>query len=154
MTPFTIIQATPSHIEQIAPLFDAYRVFYKQESDPEATKAFIRARLQNNESIVFLALGESNQALGFTQLYPSFDSISMARAWILYDLYVIPEARRNGVGKALLDRARHLGAETEASYLALDTAVDNFPAQALYESLGWERERDFHTYTLRLVKSD
>lgn len=53
--------------------------------------------------------------------------------WILSDLFVIPEARRNGVGEALMDRARKLAEDTSADALLLETAIDNFAARRLYE---------------------
>jgi GNAT superfamily N-acetyltransferase len=48
-------------------------------------------------------------AAGFTQLYPSFSSGSMAPILILNDLFVAPEGRRHGIGTALLDAAADYG---------------------------------------------
>ena len=74
----------------------------------------------------------------------------MKRLWILNDLYVVAEARRHGVAKALMERARQLALETSAESLALETAVDNHNAQRLYEQLGWLRDQEFFRYALRL----
>lgn len=106
-----VIPAGLEHLEALASLFDGYRQFYKQESDLTGAKAFLEARLQREESVVFLAL-EGTEALGFTQLYPSFSSVSMARLWILNDLFVNPAARGKGVGEALLARAVEFARET------------------------------------------
>jgi ribosomal protein S18 acetylase RimI-like enzyme len=130
-------------------LFDAYRVFYERQSDMAGAEAYLRHRLSALESVVFLAV-DGNQGLGFCQLYPSFGSLSMSRIWILYDLYVIPEARRCGVGRALMERAREFGQASGGSRLELSTARENRPAQALYESLGYERDEDFYSYELTL----
>ena len=54
---------------------------------------FIEQRVVNHESIIFLATNDG-LALGFTQLYPSFSSVSMRRLWILNDLFVAPSARK------------------------------------------------------------
>lgn len=146
---FTIIQAGLDHLDLLAPLFDAYRVFYKQPSDLEAARSYLWARLSRLESVVFLAIsGETG--LGFTQLYPSFASVSLGRVWILYDLYVAPEARRQGIGRALMERAREFAQATGAVGMELTTAVDNRPGQALYESLGWVRDEAFYYYELAL----
>ena len=144
-----MIQAGVEHVALAAPLFDAYRQFYRQPSDLAGAAAFLRQRIERKESVVFLALLE-DAAVGFTQLYPCFSSASMKRLWILNDLYVAPEARRRGVAKALMERARRLALETSSESLALETAVDNHNAQRLYEQLGWIRDEEFFRYSLRL----
>jgi ribosomal protein S18 acetylase RimI-like enzyme len=144
-----IVRAGQEHLDDLARLFDAYRGFYEQPSDLQGARAYLSERLANDDSVIFLAL-EGGEALGFTQLYPSFASLQMGPLWILYDLYVVPEARRRGVGRALLERARRFGTETGAVSLELSTAIDNEPAQALYESLGWVRDTEFYNYELEL----
>lgn len=140
-----VIRAGLEHLEALALLFDGYRQFYKQESDLTGVRAFLEARLQREESVVFLAL-EGTDASGFTQLYPSFSSVSMARLWILNDLFVAPGARGKGVGEALLARAAGFARETGAVGLQLETAADNFTAQRLYKRCGWKRDTEFYTY--------
>ena len=134
----------------IVPLFDAYRQFYKQASDPSLARSFLSDRLTNNESIVFVALDSNGSASGFTQLYPSFSSGLARRIFILNDLFVTPEGRRRGVGQALLRAAADFGIEAGAARLTLSTALDNAAAQVLYESSGWKRDNVFCSYTLPL----
>ena len=125
-------RATPEDVPAVAPLFDAYRVFYGQEPDPELAGRFLRERLERAESVVFLALdGEAGRVTGFTQLYPLFSSVAARRKWLLNDLFVAPEARVRGVGGALLETARRFAAETGAKGLELATAPDNIAAQRL-----------------------
>lgn len=147
---FQIIQATTAHLDTLVPLFDGYRIFYKQPSDEAAARDYLQARLDNDEAVVYLALDSEQRGLGFTLLYPTFSSIGLRRVWILNDLYVTPDARRLGVARALMDRARQLGTDTAARALMLSTAVDNIPAQTLYEAQGWQRDTQFFTYWLRL----
>lgn len=148
MTSVQVRQATTADVDVIAPLFDAYRQFYRRDSDLDGARAYLAERLERGESIVFLALLDDGTPAGFTQLYPIFSSTSMQRVWLLNDLFVAPVARRAGVGRALLERAHAFGQETHAIRLMLQTAVDNLPAQRLYESLGWQRDNDFYVYTL------
>ena len=147
MADLQVRRATLADIEAIAPLFDAYRQFYHQPGDLDGAQAYLSERLERDESVVFFALVDGVPA-GFTQLYPIFSSTTMQRAWLLNDLFVAPTARRAGVGRALLERAHAFGHETQAKELMLQTAVDNFPAQRLYESLGWQRDNDYYVYTL------
>ncbi len=109
---------------------------------------FLKARLSADESVVFMAFNENN-AIGFTQLYPIFSSVSMQKAWLLNDLFVDPTARRSGAAEALLNAAKEYGIHTGAKWLMLETATDNFPAQSLYEKNGWVRAQDIF-YTLDL----
>ena len=138
-------------MDLVAPLFDAYRQFYEQPADPALARAFIGARLERNESIVFLA-ERDGRPVDFVQLYPLFSSTAARprRLWLLNDLYVAPEARGGGVARALMLRARQLAEETDAVGLELATAHTNLPAQRLYESLGWRRDEKFPRYELVL----
>jgi ribosomal protein S18 acetylase RimI-like enzyme len=143
----SIIRATIEHLDLVAPLFDGYRQFYKQTSNLDKARQFIKDRLIRHESVIFLAL-DDEAAVGFTQLYPSFSSTSMQRLWILNDLFVAPAGRRSGVGEALLERARQFAVEDGAKGLMLETAVTNTAAQKLYERLGWVRDTEYCVYNL------
>jgi len=132
----------------VVPLFDDYREFYETGSDHAAARAFLTERVERDESVIFLAYANPQGPVGFTQLYPSFSSVSLKRLWILNDLFVHSDARRRGVARALLERARQHALETGAKGLVLNTAVTNTPAQTLYESCGWHREDEFLQYNL------
>jgi len=138
-------------------LFDKYRIFYKQPSNIELAKNFIQARLNNNESIIFVAtIKDKNEFIpvGFTQLYPKFSSGRAIKIWILNDLYVEPEYRKQGIGESLINIALKYAKEDRASHVELSTAVDNYTAQSLYESLGFKRQNpstDFFNYKIDIV---
>ena len=140
-----IIRAQLQHTDLIAPLFDAYRQFYKADSDLEASREFIQQRLSNDESIIFLAL-DDEQAIGFAQLYPLFASVALQSLWLLNDLYVHPSVRKAGVGEALMKEAEDFARETNSRGLFLRTATDNIPAQRLYERCGWVKDEKFYRY--------
>ncbi len=139
MSEVTVIvrEAGLEDVGRLAPLFDGYRQFYRQPADPEGARRFLAERLGAGESRIFLAETEDGWPLGFVQLFPSFSSVSMRRLWILNDLFVAPDARRSGVARALMNRARDLAVETGAKGLILETESHNAPARRLYEGLGW-----------------
>jgi GNAT superfamily N-acetyltransferase len=143
-------QATIFDLELIAPLFDAYRHFYRKPSDLDLARRFLLERFQHNQSIIFLALRQDGSAVGFAQLFPSFSSASAARILILNDLFVRPEARRARVGSLLLAAAARFGRALGAVRPTLSTEVTNQAAQALYETEGWKRQTDFYVYNLAL----
>jgi ribosomal protein S18 acetylase RimI-like enzyme len=142
-----IVQADVSLLDEIVSLFDGYRQFYGQASDPAAARAFLHERFERRESVIFLAKSADSHGIGFVQLYPSFSSVALRRLWILNDLFVTPEARRRGVAKALMTCAEAFSRDTGAKGLMLDTAVENLAAQSLYESLGWRRVSDYFAYS-------
>jgi ribosomal protein S18 acetylase RimI-like enzyme len=142
-----VVRSTPADVGEVAPLFDAYRQFYGKAPDVEAARRFLFARLNKDESVLFIARLEG-KVVGFVNLYPVFSSVNLTRQWILNDLFVAPEARQLGVGRALTERAHRLAEATQANGLTLETAVDNVAAQKLYESLGWKRDDEFYRYFL------
>ena len=84
----TIRRATADDVELLSKLFDAYRVFYGQNSDVPLAQEFLGDRLRNSESVVYCAFTPDERCGGFAQLYPSFSSVSARRIWILNDLFV------------------------------------------------------------------
>ena len=137
---------TLDQLEQIAPLFDAYRVFYGQNSDVTSAKEFLRQRLLLRETVLFMAL-EDEAPLGFTQLFPSFTSVGMQRLWILNDLYVVAEARGQRIGERLIERALEHAKQSGATGVVLETAHTNTSGQKLYERMGFVREDlEYRTY--------
>ena len=145
-----IHQVTAHDVDRLAPLFDGYRQFYEQASDVAGARAFLLDRFSHSESVIFIASRDST-AIGFAQLYPSFSSISMARIYVLSDLFVANTSRKLGAARLLLDAAVQFGRTIGARQLTLETARTNLKAQALYESSGWERDNDFYVYQITLA---
>lgn len=146
-TPPRIRLATLADVPAIAPLFDAYRQFYEQAPDLALATAFIGERLRQGESLILLAQDAQGQAVGFSQLYPSFCSVQACKIFVLYDLYVAPQARTQGVGRQLLRAAEALAREHGVARLDLTTAKTNRQAQSVYEALGWVRDEVFYAYS-------
>jgi len=148
-----ITRATLADVPHIAPLFDLYRQFYGQPLDAARAERFIRERVELGESVIFLARrdgGRGPAPAGFTQLYPIFSSVRAVRIWLLNDLFVHHDHRRAGVGRALMLRAIDHCRATGYAGLELATADDNVQAQALYEALGFIRERGYRHYALTI----
>ena len=164
-----IRQATLDDLDILVPLFNGYRQFYKQESNIEGARSFLRQRLERNESVVYIAFlpdlvqaavklpdnhegkaiqsteTNKNQAVGFTQIYPFYSSVSMERMLILNDLYINPNYRGLGVGTALIDTVKNLCRNLDQKGVALQTGYDN-PAQKLYEREGFKKDTDLQYF--------
>jgi ribosomal protein S18 acetylase RimI-like enzyme len=143
----------PSENHIVTKLFDDYRVFYKFPSDIPLAERFIKERLEKNESVIFVALADDGTPIGFTQLYPLISSGRAIKNWVLNDLYVAPDYRKQGIGEALIKTATEFATADGAAFLQLETATDNYNAQRLYENIGFDKQppdTDFFTYRLPL----
>ena len=146
---FVVRQAAVSDLDQLVPLFDGYRQFYRQPSEPGRIRQFLKDRFEHSQSVIFVAMG-GDAAIGFTQLYPSFSTGALSRIFILNDLFVDPNARKKGVGTALLNIAADHARLVGATRLVLSTEVTNTAAQALYKKSGWKINTDFDSYQFAL----
>ncbi len=136
-----IKKATLSDLEAVLPLFDAYRVWYRKESNLDQARTFLSDRLSQNDSVIYLAWN-NEKAVGFTQLYPSFSSTRMKRMWILNDLYIDEEYRGQGISKQLINAAKNLTNETKACGILLETETSNDIGNRLYPATGFELEKN------------
>lgn len=145
MSNITVRQAVLSHLEALVPLFDGYRQFYGQPSDMPAARKFLLSRFNHGESVLFIA-HENSTPIGFTQLYPSYSSVSLARIFVLNDLFVHVHARRKGAASKLITAACKFAKSLGAIRVTLSTATANEEAQALYHAIGWECDEQFVVY--------
>lgn len=142
----------PGEWQLVVSLFDQYRVFYNKESDLALAERFIRERLDNNESVIYVAM-DGNKPVGFTQLYPKYSSMRAVKNWILNDLYVDAEYRKQGIGAMLIKQAAAFAKTSGSTFIQLETAVDNYIAQSLYAGLGFIKQapdEEFYLYKLSL----
>ena len=145
----TVRLAESSDIDQLADLFDQYRQFYECPPDLGAAKNWIAENLKRGRSTIFAA-DNGAQLLGFTQLYPALCSVDLVDYFVLYDLYVVEAARRQGIARALMKAASEWAKTQGAARLDLETARDNYPGQTLYRDLGYELDEVFLKFSLDL----
>ena len=142
-------KATIQDLPQLAKLFDEYRIFYHKETDLEGAMGFLKQRIKNNESIIYV-VDKENKLLGFTQLYPLFSSTNMKRAWLLNDLYVNPEYRGRGVSVTLIDEAKELARSTKSHGLMLETDKTNNIGNNLYRRTRFELDKEHNFYSWKV----
>ena len=142
-----ICTVTQETIGEVVPLFNAYREFYGQSSDLQQAEQFIRERVVGAESIIFLAYLEE-KPVGFAQLFPVFSSVAMKRAFLLNDLFVVKQARKQGVAQALMEQCYIYCQQEDARYMMLETARDNVQAQKLYEKMGMTIDETVYYYSI------
>lgn len=146
MSELLISRATSSDIDELVPLIELYRAFYKQPVN-EGTHQYVTDRITRDEAVVFIGRIDGT-AVGFTMIYPTFSTVALREIWLLNDLYVDESARGHGVATKLMETAEQAARDAGAARIWLRTANDNTPAQALYESRGWAQDLVFRRYDL------
>ncbi|MGS2742516.1 N-acetyltransferase family protein [Halomonas sp. LS-001] len=144
----TIRPATLNDLDALTQLLDGYRQFYKQPSDVDAARDFLRQRFGQADSRILVSENEEGTLTGFVQLFPGLSTVGLNTRWTLNDLFVLPDCRDKGTGRALMEAASQLAREHGVARLMLMTQVENERAQHLYESLGWQRNTAFYGYLL------
>ena len=142
---YPIRKAGLEDLDEAAMLFNQYRIFYRQQSDLERGKAFLKERLLNNESDIFLAF-DGARAVGFVQLYKLYHYTKLQKQWLLSDLFVHPDYRGKGISVALIDRSKQWSDETGACGLMLETEKTNDIGNKLYPRCGFEYDGAHNYY--------
>ncbi len=130
-------KATIADVKKLAELFDQYRIFYHKESDVPAAEKFLKERLENKDSEIFVAENDG-KLVGFVQLYPLFSSTRMKRYWLLNDLFVNGNHRGKGYSKALIEEAKQMAKSTDACGILLETGKSNDIGNQLYPACGFQ----------------
>lgn len=140
-----IHQAGVADIGDAAPLFAAYREYYGEPRDIEASTTFLSERIGRGESILILAR-DDGRCVGLVQVYPAFSSTALAPIWILNDLFVDESARGSGVVDELLTTTATLASEAGCVAIELATQHTNTRAQAVYARHGYVADEEFRHY--------
>ncbi|GAB2584751.1 GNAT family N-acetyltransferase [Ramlibacter solisilvae] len=136
-------------MDALVSLFDAYRQFHGKPSDEAAGRSYLGDRLERQDSVLYVAEDDQQRPVGFAQLYPSFSSVSLARTFVLNDLYVDPSCRHVGIGSALLKAVVQHAKDAGALRVTASTAIENTTVQRLNERNGMVRDRSFYVYHIR-----
>lgn len=141
-------KATLQDLNQLAQLFNQYRIFYHKDSDIPEAEIFLRERIKNQDSEIFVAENEG-ELVGFVQLYPLFSSTRMKRYWLLNDLFVSKNYRGKGFSKQLIEEAKEMAKSTHSAGILLETGKSNDIGNRLYPSCGFELydEVNFYEWT-------
>ena len=127
-------------IDELLPLIAAYQRFYEvEEIDDERNRAFFSRFIAPSEDGMLLGAWREEELVGYACLYWHFTSIVPAETVLMNDLYVEPDVRGEGVGRALIEASAGVARERGAHHLEWATAPDNETAQRLYDSTGAKR---------------
>jgi len=132
-------------LDQLTILFDEYRQFYGSSSNIAESYQFLKQRFENQQSIIFIHI-KDDIFTGFVLLYLGFSTVACSSYYILDDVYVTPQFRRQGAAKQLIDTAILFAAHKNALRISLETQKNNFKSHQLYETMGFVKDDQFQTY--------
>lgn len=143
-----IRKATLQDLPQLAELFDQYRIFYHKDSDIPSAETFLKERIENKDSEIFVAEIQGD-LVGFVQLYPLFSSTRMKRYWLLNDLFINENDRGKGFSKELIEETKKWAVSTNSAGILLETGKSNDVGNKLYPGCGFELydEVNFYEWT-------
>ena len=124
-------RATLDDLNQLAVLFDEYRQFYGASSNLNLSQQFLKQRFENQESVIFIHV-KDHVFTGFILLYLGFSSVACSTYYILDDVYVTPQFRRQGSAKQLIDTAIMFARHENALRISLETQKTNRESHRLY----------------------
>ena len=132
-----ISPVSAAEYEELLPLIAAYQRFYGVEDvDDGRNREFFRRFLAPSEDGLLLAARREGELVGYACLYWHFSSTAARETVLMNDLFVVPEVRGGGVGRALIEASLAVARERGAADLEWQTAPDNHTAQRLYDATG------------------
>jgi ribosomal protein S18 acetylase RimI-like enzyme len=144
----TIETVTAATFERVLPLIAAYQRFYRATPDEARNRAhFGQFLADHSRGIQFVALADDGIALGFATLYFPLGSVAAGPRCLMNDLYTVPEARSQGVGRALIRHCARYARAHGFATIYWQTEQSNATAQRLYDSLPTSRTA-WYTYIL------
>lgn len=146
----SILRGSLANLDDIASLFSNYRLFYGLDNNERASRSFLKERLINKDSIIFIAYKDTIPC-GFVQCYFNFSSLQLSPILVLNDLYICKEYRQQGIATLLLNKVKEFATESHIAYISLCTAQENKIAQSLYEKVGYKIDEQFIYYWLELA---
>jgi ribosomal protein S18 acetylase RimI-like enzyme len=141
---------TTAQFGQTADLFDQYRAHYGEAADPERSLAWLERNFSSGVLDVFTAeVGGEMVGFAITMAIPA--SLRLGHYWQIKDLFVVPQWRRVGIARALLDHLRSGAVAAGALRLVLQTETDNLDALRLYEGSGFVALEGYRSLMLPLA---
>lgn len=142
--PWKISSVAVTDVPDLVPLVRGYAAFYGVEASDAAIVAMSNALMQDaaGEGVQLLARSSDREAVGFATVLWTWSTLTASRIGVMNDLFVRPDVRSRGLGRALLEACVGLCEQRgDIAALRWQTALDNTTAQRLYDSVGGRRSR-------------
>lgn len=149
MNPLSIRTAQESDLEQIMTFIRELAIYEKAEHEVVASLEDLRATLFGSQPKVFGLMCElGDQAVGFAVYFYNYSTWLGKHGIYLEDLYVTPEHRGLGAGKALLKRLAEIAVAEDCGRVEWSVLDWNEPAIQFYQSLGAGAQDEWTVYRM------
>lgn len=151
-TTFDIATVRPAESgwESVVDLFADYRTHYGQQRERQRGDRWLREQVAAGRFRCYLARTPDGEPVGMATVVVSPASQSLSVFWALRDLFVAPDHRRAGVGRALVDSIAADARARGAVRVGLQTEADNHAALSVYRAAGFEEVAGLTTLLLPL----
>jgi GNAT superfamily N-acetyltransferase len=137
--PFRIAPAQPRDTAVLLALIRALAEYERLSHLVVGTEAQLHAELFGERPVIEAVVGwEGERAVGFALYFHNFSTFLARRGLYLEDLFVVPEARGRGFGKALMQHVAAIAVERHCGRFEWAVLDWNQPSIAFYRSLGAE----------------
>lgn len=144
-----IREANESDVPQIQKFIRGLANYEKLEHLVVATEAQLRETLFGSSPYAEVIIAEEDGApAGFALFFHNYSTFLAQPGIYLEDLFVKPEYRGRGYGKALLARLAQIARERNCGRIEWAVLDWNEPSIAFYKSLGARRMDEWHTFRL------
>lgn len=146
---FRIEQAGEKDVPLIHAFIRELAEYERLSHEVVATEASLRETLFGERPAAEVVIGyEGDAPVGFALFFHNFSTFLSRRGLYLEDLYVRPESRGKGMGRAMLVHLARLARERGCGRFEWAVLDWNEPAIRFYKSLGAEAMDDWTTFRL------
>jgi len=114
--------------------------------DEAASTLTTLTRIPESDQAFCLVAQDGGELVGFAMGHVMGHPVMRGLAGELEDAYVVPEARRRGIGRVLVGRAVAWLRSHGAGTIRVHICADNTATQEAFRRMGWEN--DFATFSL------
>jgi len=147
--PIAIRPAARADVPLLLQLIEALADYERLRSELHATPALLEEHLFGARPAAEAAIAEvEGQAVGYALFFPTFSTFLARPGLWLEDLFVLPQHRRGGIGRALLEHVAQVAVARGCGRLEWSALDWNEPALAFYRGLGARRLPEWHLHRL------
>jgi GNAT superfamily N-acetyltransferase len=133
---YRIRRAAARDRARLTKLVRAYIDFYREpQPDDELLDGLLTVLVERPEVGVQFVAEKDDELHGFATVYLTYDTVAARRVAVMNDLFVAPDDRNVGLGRALIHECHTFARANGCAALSWITAQDNARAQALYDNL-------------------
>lgn len=136
MSSFTIRFATSADVPVLFSLIQALAAYEELSHAVTGNAETLREHLFGARPCVEAIVAESTQVVGFALFFPSYSTFLTQPGLYLEDLFVLPEYRGKGLGKALLSKLAQLALERGCGRVEWSVLDWNEPSIQFYQRIG------------------